>query len=135
MMNSRSNAGFTLIEVMLSMAIMGLILTPIYVLQGNVTERVYRMGSRMRSLFYAQDILYQARRAQPPAVREFSFAQKDDNEQLQAEYRLSAISEKSALAKTEHLLKEEIKVRDARFKRETTMVRFVYKKPLPEKKA
>lgn len=134
-MNSRSNAGFTLIEVMLSMAIMGLVLTPIFLLQGKATERIYRMGSRMRSLFYAQEILYEARRAQPPAVREFTFAQKNEEEQLQAEYRLMGVPEKSSLAKIEHLLREEVKVRDQRFKRETTMVRFIYKKPLPEKKA
>ena len=49
------HAGFTLIEVLLAMAIVGIVLVPIYALQGQMMARIVKMASEVHRMFVAYD--------------------------------------------------------------------------------
>lgn len=93
------HSGFSLIEAMLAVTIIGLVLAPLFLLEGTVLEQVMRSASSFERFVIAQNFLYQARRAQPIAARDFSLEGKHEKPLVQLEYRLAPVSENSVLSK------------------------------------
>lgn len=93
------NSGFSLIEAMLAVTIIGLVLAPLFLLEGTVFDQVTRAAYSFERFVIAQNFLYQARRAQPIASRDFSLEGKHERPLVQLEYRLMPVPENSVLSK------------------------------------
>jgi prepilin-type N-terminal cleavage/methylation domain-containing protein len=61
-MRETSKPGFTTIEVLIAIAIIGFLLTPLLVMQTSSLETVARFSSSLDRIFLAQSFLHQARR-------------------------------------------------------------------------
>lgn len=75
-MNSRSNSGQMLIEVMLAVAIMGIVLTPLFSLQTVVVRSVVQRMDHLRRLLEAEQFLATTHRAQPEDAKQATIEQK-----------------------------------------------------------
>lgn len=60
MMNFKNNDGFTLTEVLLAVAIIGLVLTPIFITQSTLLQSVSRISRRMARVFFAKQFLIES---------------------------------------------------------------------------
>lgn len=61
-MRKTSKAGFTTIEVLIAIAIIGFLLAPLLVMQTSSLETVARFSSSLDRIFLAKSFLHQARR-------------------------------------------------------------------------
>ena len=59
-------AGFTLIEVLVAIAIIDIILSPLFIVQGNVLQNVARISNKLHRIFFAEQLLATARRNNYP---------------------------------------------------------------------
>ena len=86
------NSGFTLIEVLLAGALIGIALGPIYFMQGTVYDQVLRMIQRVERFFVGYDFLLDAQADEQERVNETL-----DNPKTELIYEAS--DPKGALAK------------------------------------
>lgn len=77
MIHFKNNDGLSLIEVMIAMALIAIIFTPIFILQGNVLQRVSRMSLRFKRIMQAENLLYKARQQQPINAKDFTLQETD----------------------------------------------------------
>lgn len=61
-MRETSKAGFTTLEVLIAIAIVGFLLAPLLVMQTSALESVARLSSSLDRIFLAKSFLHQARR-------------------------------------------------------------------------
>jgi prepilin-type N-terminal cleavage/methylation domain-containing protein len=61
MIHSRNKTGFTLIEMLLAVAIIGIVLGPLYILQGTVFDRVVRMAESVDRMLIAYDFFVEVK--------------------------------------------------------------------------
>lgn len=132
------NNGFTLIEVLLALAIVAIMLTPLFITFGMVMERVNWSSRSFDALLLCKDFLLKSRQKQDPQVLEFS-QEKQDKDFFDANltYSLKKISEKQGqLGQIEGLLQETITIswQDQGQKKQEKLVTYVYKKPEQKKK-
>lgn len=64
------HSGFTLIEVLLAGALVGIALGPIYLMQGNVYDQVLRMAQRVERFFIGYDFLLEAQSGDEESIKE-----------------------------------------------------------------
>lgn len=137
MMNSKNhNCGFTLVEVILSLAITGLVLTPIFIIHGGVLERVGRTSQAFDVIMYCKELFYEARKKQEPDAQEFTLEKGMVDFNGTRTYRLEkSINQKSSLASITGLHKESVTMTwtDLGEKKREELVTFVYKAPEQKK--
>ncbi len=99
MMNFKNHNGFTLIEVMIAVAIMGLLLSPLFVLQSSVMNTVSKYSQRLVRVLAGQAFFgqIQLERALNPKLDKET--KKIDDPESTFEYSFDDIDEKSKLAK------------------------------------
>src|SRR5204862_3321792 len=68
--------GFTLVETMLAMVIVGMILTPIFLLFGTIQQRMNKSSKQLYALLSGKQLLYESRQKQEPAVHVFTLDKK-----------------------------------------------------------
>ena len=126
----RSARGFTLIEVLLSLAIIGLVLTPIFLIQSTVLRTSSASAHLFTRLMYAKDFLIDQQ-----------FEHSQESAPAQAELKITApattlkfdsqkIPENSALKKIKNVMVESVTMEwtDARNKkRREKLVTFAFK--------
>jgi len=88
MMVFKNNAGFTLIEVILAIAIVALGMMPILILQNEVLTRVNRVGNRLQRIFFAQQFMAEAREKREPGTREFYLERQEEFPATKLLYRV-----------------------------------------------
>ena len=120
-----------LMEVLLTVAIIGLMLAPVFALQSVALRGLYRYSARLRALFPAKAFLVTAL-ADVSDKKEDTFTEKKEitNPTATLTYNSKRVGEQSALKKQKGMVRNEVSVKVPRQKKET-LVGFVYK---PERK-
>jgi prepilin-type N-terminal cleavage/methylation domain-containing protein len=128
--------GFTLIEVIISIAVIGMVLSPLFILQGNVLQRVTAAAHRIHRLFFAQDFYLKAQRKQDEKTRKFTLEERQDFPPTLLTYDLGSLHKNSALADLPGLLMEKITIFDHPKKGRPSdmLLTFIYKPEVTEKK-
>ena len=85
--------GFSLIEAMLAVAMMGMILAPLFLLEGTVFDGVTKITEQFRRYLFAHNFLYQVAREQSPKVRDFNLEQKKELPATTLQYKLKKVSD------------------------------------------
>lgn len=132
MIVSKNNRGFTLPEVLLSVAIVGLALTPIYLGQ-SVAMRQSTLYSRLLArTFAAKKILRETEFALQDPLQPIKVDKKIDNPPTTFAYELKKVPEQSSLKKFKNIWIESVSWPDERNpKRQQRIVTFIFK---PEQK-
>lgn len=132
MIVSKNNRGFTLPEVLLSVVIVGLALTPIYLGQ-SVAMRQSTLYSRLLArIFAAKKILRETEFALQDPLQPTKMDKKVDNPPTTFSFELKRIPEQSSLKKFKNIWIESISWPDERNpKRQQRLVTFIFK---PEQK-
>ena len=107
-MHFKNKQGFSLIESMLAVAIMGLVLTPMFILENNVFNGVFRMAEQFHRMLFAQNFLYVAQRQEPMESTKYSLEHKEDNPFSMLRYTLSPIEKGSSLSPMKRLYKQQV---------------------------
>ena len=129
--------GFTLIEVMLSMMITSLVLTPVFIMHSMIMDRVTRSSRAYDYIVMCKNLLQQAHQKQDPQAQTFSFEQPGVDFDGTLTYSLEkGVDQKSSLASISGLHKEVVKISwtDLGVKKQEQLVAFVYKKPEEKQK-
>ncbi len=129
--------GFTLIEVLISLAITGVILTPIFMLHEMIMNRVNRSSKTFEYMLLCKNLLFSARQKQDPEAQDFSVEKAEIAFDATLTYTLEkGVDQKSSLASLPGLHKEVVTVSwtDLGTKKQDRLITFIYKTP-PEKKS
>ena|SRR3989304_7621371 len=126
------NDGFSLIEVMLAITIMGLMLVPLFLLENTVVDNVSTMALRFRQALSAQNFLYEARRSQLATTTKFNLEKKDEALPFIFQYTLAPLPTHSAFKKNRNLYSETVTVSEHRKKGEKQKLVTIQFKPPKE---
>lgn len=120
-----------LMEVLVTIAIVGMVITPIFMLQTSVLRALYRVSAQARLLFPVKNKLEELC-AQAPTQKEQEISKKEQitNPAGTLTYTMRKVGGTSALKDVKDMYFNEVLVRSTRGERES-MVCFVYK---PERK-
>lgn len=130
--NNPNKNGFTLPEVLLSLAIIALILTPIFINQAVISRNVGRASRMLARIFVAKKILLESELALAPEIQELKSEKKVDIPRTTFLYELKKISDTSALKNFKNVLIESISWSDTPVKgKQDRLVTLLYK---PEQK-
>lgn len=121
------NKGFSLIEAMLAVTMMGMILAPLFLLEGTVFDGVTRITEQFRRYLFAHNFLYQVAREQSPKVREFSLEQKKDIPPTTLQYKLKKVSD-GVFKNQKNLYRQEVLIstKDAKIQKDS-LVTYLFK--------
>lgn len=138
MMNFKSHSkhGFTLMETMLAMVIIGIVLTPVFILHGTIMQRMSKSSKQLYALLWGKQLLYEARQKQEANAQEFSLDKKLEESQAELKYVLNrSIEKKSSLSSSEGLHQELVTITwiEQGQKRTEKLVSYVYKTPEQKK--
>lgn len=129
MIHSKNINGFSMMESIFAVAIMAIVLTPIFILQGNTLRNVANMAKQMQRLFFAADFVQQARQSQTPVVRQFTLEKKENNPPTVLKYELGSAEKNPAIKDIPGILQEKVVItwQENRRRRSDTLVGYVYK--------
>lgn len=130
MIISKNKSGFTLIEVLLAMAIIGLVLTPIFAIQMAVLRGNSRAKDILERIFLGKQFLIDNSFQLTSSEQEKRVEKKVDKPATTLLYELRKIPENSPLKKFKNVLIESVLMEwvDARGKkRQERLVTFIYK--------
>lgn len=128
--------GFTLIEVIISLAITGVILTPVFMLHEMIMNRVNHSSKTFEYLLLCKNFLFSSRQKQEPEAQEFSAEKVEIDVGATLTYALEkSVDQKSSLASLPGLHKEMVTVSwmDQDKKKQERLITFVYKTPEQKK--
>jgi len=110
MIRLNNKSGFTLIEVLLATALVGIALGPIYFLQNTMFNRVMRKAEEIERMFIAYDFFLGQPKKDPSAKIEPKKVSKTvDHPKTQLTYEIKDVPKDSALYKDfEHLYIEKV---------------------------
>lgn len=137
MMNLKSKkSGFTLIEVLFSTAIVGVVLMPIYALQGQVMSRIAKAANSVQRMFVSFDFFLDAQ--DKANEQEKKIEKRSEDPVMQMSYKADDVTSKSPLAKTFNNLQLakasfEWQVDGKKQSSELISIQFVPPEPEPEK--
>jgi prepilin-type N-terminal cleavage/methylation domain-containing protein len=132
----KNHNGFTLVETMLAMVIVGMVLTPIFLLFGTIQQRMYKSSSQLYALLSGKQLLYEARQKQETIAQQFSLDKKLEESATELRYVLqSGMDSKSSLASLQGLHKEVVSIvwTEQGQKRQEQLYAYVYKQPEQKK--
>src|SRR5439155_24077331 len=110
MIHSKNTDGFTMMESIFAVAIMAMVLTPIFILQGNTLRNVANMAKRIQRLFFMTDFVQQARQAQAPTLRQFTLEKKENNPPTVLKYELGSAEKNPAFKDIPCVLQEKVTI-------------------------
>lgn len=105
----KNHNGFTLLETVFALAIAAIVLTPLFILQGTLLQRVSDSAIHMQRLFFAKDFLYRTHKETDPDEQEVDREKKIEDPAMIAQYTLKSIEKKSSLAGIPGLLTQQVK--------------------------
>ena len=132
----KSHNGFTLIEVLFSMMIAGLVLTPIFLMFGSIMNRVNKSSRAYDYIILCKNFLSEARQKQESDAQEFSLEKKENAFDATLTYSLDkGMDQKSTLKALQGLHREIVTIawQENGQKKREQLVSFVYKKPEQKK--
>lgn len=131
--NPTKKPGFTLIEAMIAITIMGMVLAPMFLLETNVFNGVVRMGEQFERLLFAKYFLYIAQQQESQESTDYTLEQKKDRPLSMVRYTLKPIAQQSSLSPIKRLFKQEVIASGmVRGSPQANFVCFIYKpEPVP----
>jgi prepilin-type N-terminal cleavage/methylation domain-containing protein len=130
MIHFRSHNGFTLLEIMLSLVIVGIVLGPIFLLHGAIMQRMNTVSHQFYGILVGKQLFYQARQKQDPQAFEFTMNNQGEHETFTCTYNLySSVADQSSLYSITDLRKEIVTItwQEHGKKRAESIVSFIYK--------
>jgi prepilin-type N-terminal cleavage/methylation domain-containing protein len=125
---NKHNHGFTLIEAMIAIAIVGMTLTPMFILDTNVYNSVTTITQRFHRFLFAKNFIFEAEQKQPPQSVNYSTEKKEERPITMVRYTLKSIPEQSSLAKIKQLYRQEVVASGPdKDSPSASIVQFVYK--------
>lgn len=129
--NQNSRQGFMLTEILITIAIIGIALTPIFILQSSSLRSLYNYSERIRLLFPVKNFLQEnIIEASNKEEQEISEEKQIKNPSATLNYHLKKVQDGSSLSKINDLYLGSVSIQSIRGTKES-MVGFVYK---PERK-
>lgn len=123
--NQRS--GFMLLEVMITIAILGLAMGPIFILHTSALRSLYRYSGKIRVLFFAKrsliDFLYESQRKNEDEIFEEKLVPKST---VTVTQKIKKVAQNSSLGKIKDLHVVKVTAKSSRKARES-IVSFVYR--------
>jgi len=123
-------------ETMLAMVIIGIVLTPIFILHGTIMQRMNKSSKQLYGFLSGKQFLYEARQKQEPGVHEFTLEKKIEESGTDLKYVLQpSVDPKSVLASSEGLHKEVVTVSwmNQGKQQSEQLISYVYKTPEQKK--
>ncbi|HEV2916961.1 MAG TPA: prepilin-type N-terminal cleavage/methylation domain-containing protein [Candidatus Babeliales bacterium] len=108
-MHLQNRSGFTLIETLLALALIGLIIAPMMLQQGTVLDSVYRISRRLEYTYAAQQFWYEAHAQMNLHATNFSLEKKLDDGTILT-FSRGPLDSKSPLAKQKYILQERVTI-------------------------
>jgi prepilin-type N-terminal cleavage/methylation domain-containing protein len=133
MIHFRNNKpAFTLLEVLMALAVFAILITPLFITQGTVVKNVASNTRLVQRIFLAENMLIDAR-AQDSQAQTFTFDKKIIAPETQLNYSRNPVEKKSVFQIYNGLVTEKVSMSwsDMGQKREDSIVTFLYK---PERK-
>jgi prepilin-type N-terminal cleavage/methylation domain-containing protein len=134
MIHSKNN-GFTLIEVLLAMALVGVVLTPIYSLQNSIFNQVLKMANAVDRMFVAYDFFLDVQNEADEKDQK-KITRKIDDPSTELIYEIQDVSKDSVLQKDfNNLYIEKITWdwQDGNKKRSNQFINVLFEPPAPKK--
>ncbi len=130
-------AGFTLLETLIAVAIIGVLLSPLLITQGSLLRAVAQQVRAFERILDAKNFLWTARlQAEKQDKPEFTMDKTVPDRQLTLKYQVAPIDKKSALKDFKHVYRERVELtwqQDGRTKKDE-LVTFVFKPEKPKEK-
>lgn len=102
------HAAFTLLEVLIAIAIIGIVLTPLFVSQSTLFKHVITRSLQIDRLMQVKAFLAEARRAKPEHSEQFVFEKKVTKPATQLKYEFKALPAESPFSKIAQLYQEQV---------------------------
>ncbi len=134
MIHSKNN-GFTLIEVLMATAMVGIVLTPIYSIQSSVMDRVFNMTQAVQRMFVAFDFFLEAQKDEDDDKKKIT--KKSDDPVMDLTYEIVDMPKDSELHKSFNNLyieKTTWQWQGGRGKKSNVFINILFEPPEPEKK-
>jgi prepilin-type N-terminal cleavage/methylation domain-containing protein len=124
--------GFTLIEALLSVAIMAVVMTPIFILYNNLFQTVGTSQASVERIMYAHNFLVESERAKITKTT-LSAEKKITRPATTLRFEHIKVPADSALSKLNNLYLDKVVIewQDGRTKRTDTLVSAVYEESKP----
>jgi type II secretory pathway pseudopilin PulG len=107
-MCNHDRSGFILTEVLITVAIVGMVMIPLFGLQGSLMTKVRRSAQDLSRVLYITTITRHARNEQPILAQTFTTEQKIGDPQIDIKYQLEKPVAESSLAALENIYVEKI---------------------------
>lgn len=119
--------GFSLIEAMLAVTMMGMILAPLFLLEGTVFDGVTKITEQFRRYLFAHNFLYQVAREQQPKVRDYTLEQKKELPSTTLRYTLKKVND-GVFKNQKNLYRQEVLIstQDSKIQKDS-LVTYVFK--------
>lgn len=119
--------GFSLIEAMLAVTMMGMILAPLFLLEGTVFDGVTKITEQFRRYLFAHNFLYQVAREQQPKVRDYTLEQKKELPSTSLRYTLKKVND-GVFKNQKNLYRQEVLIsnQDSKIQKDS-LVTYVFK--------
>lgn len=135
-MNFKNHDGFTLVEVIMALAITAVVLTPIFIMHGMIFQRVSIGSQQFDYILACKALLVEARQKQEPDAQEFTLDKSVPDLNATCTYSLDkAVDQKSPFASLPGLHRESVVISwtEDDKKKQEQLVTFIYKKPEQKK--
>jgi Tfp pilus assembly protein PilV len=107
-MCNHDRSGFILTEVLITVAIVGMVMIPLFGLQGSLMTKVRRSAQDLSRVLYITTITRHARNEQPIMAQTFTTEQKIGDPQIDIKYQLEKPVAESSLAALSNIYVEKI---------------------------
>lgn len=131
-MRFKNNEGFSIIEAMIAITIIGMILAPIFILEANVFNSVGRLAEGFHRIVRSKQFMVEAYKEQPAESKEFKLERKEENPTHMMRYTFSPVDKKSSLAKMQGIYRQLVIATGAdATSPEGVAIQFIYKPERP----
>jgi hypothetical protein len=108
MMRFKNNAGFSIIEAMMAITIIGMVLAPIFILETNVFTAVGRLAEGFHRIILSKQFMFVAYKQQTPESKEFKFEKREENPIAMMRYTFTPIDKQSSLAQLTGMYRKQV---------------------------
>lgn len=127
-MHINNKHGFSLIEAMLAVTIIGLVLTPLFVLENSIFGAVGRVAETFHRALFAQNFLYDAQKDEPIGSTSYTVERKEDKPVTMVRYTLASVSKGSSLSSIRRLYTQRAEARGvSQASPKATRIQFVFR--------
>lgn len=130
-MHFKSKHGFTLIEVLFTLMLIALVVTPLMFQQSMLVRNVDTFSRRAERMFAAQTFLYEARKAMQDYTTSFTLEKKIDDGDATLSFSRGPVGKKSAFARARAIYQDRVVIvwQENGSQRRDQLITLVYVQP------